>query len=64
MSRREAACFRCRHFYVTWDPTFPRGCRALGFKSRELPCDAVRGASGAECLHFAERPPRHPREAR
>ena len=28
-----ANCFRCKFFYVTWDNRFPRGCRAMGFKS-------------------------------
>lgn len=51
-----AACLSCAHFYVTWDPRFPRGCRALGFKSRELPCAAVAQASGQDCLYFEPSP--------
>ncbi|HSR11850.1 MAG TPA: hypothetical protein VLS90_10435, partial [Thermodesulfobacteriota bacterium] len=45
-------CFRCRHFFVTWDRNFPRGCRALGFKSREMPHLKVEEASGMGCLKF------------
>ncbi len=48
-------CLRCRHFYVTWDPRFPRGCRALGFKTRGIPADEVRRASGRDCLFFEPR---------
>ncbi len=56
MGRTRVTCFGCAHFHVTWDPTFPRGCRALGFKCRELPSDFVRRASGEECRYFAPRP--------
>lgn len=48
----EVNCFRCRHFYVTWDELFPRGCKALGFKSREMPSAVVRRSSGMECQMF------------
>ncbi len=55
-------CFRCRHFFVTWDPRFPRGCRALGFMGRAVPSDTVRQASGIRCLYFEPRSPtREPR---
>nr|WP_124068833.1 uracil-DNA glycosylase [Filibacter tadaridae] len=43
-------CFECRHFYVTWDPQNPRGCRAHGFKTRELPSAVVKRSSGMDCL--------------
>ncbi|WP_025321671.1 hypothetical protein [Deferrisoma camini] len=51
-------CLRCRHFYVTWDPRAPRGCRALGFKTRSVPGDEVRRISGRDCLFFEEKHPR------
>jgi len=53
--RQRVSCFSCRHFYVTWDPAFPRGCRAMGFKGRQLPGEVVRRASGVACMLFAER---------
>jgi hypothetical protein len=37
---------------VTWDEAFPKGCRALGFKSRTMPYQAVLSASGMECQMF------------
>lgn len=46
------ACLKCRHFYITWDEFFPRGCKALGFKSREVPSKAVFDSSGIECQKF------------
>jgi hypothetical protein len=46
-------CLDCRHFYVTWDARFPRGCRAYGVASRELPCVVVLQATGQRCATFA-----------
>ncbi|MGE5855930.1 MAG: uracil-DNA glycosylase [Syntrophaceae bacterium] len=43
-------CFECRHFFVTHEPFHPYGCRAMGFKARELPCAAVLHSSGEPCL--------------
>ena len=48
-------CFRCRHFYVTWDKKFPRGCKAMGFVSRDMPSLVVRDASAMKCLKFKEK---------
>jgi hypothetical protein len=45
-------CFTCRHFYVTWDKKHPKGCRAMGFKSREMPSIAVFESSGMKCLRY------------
>lgn len=53
--KKKVNCFRCRHFYITYQHQFPRGCKALGFKSREMPAQAVFKASGMECLHFQKR---------
>ncbi|MBB5324058.1 hypothetical protein HNQ34_001150 [Anoxybacillus tepidamans] len=48
-------CYRCQHFYVTWDRQFPRGCRAFGFKSAALPSVVVKQSSGAPCMKFLEK---------
>jgi hypothetical protein len=53
--KKQINCFRCRHFYVTWEMKFPRGCRAMGFKSREMPSQAVLEASGMPCMRFERR---------
>jgi hypothetical protein len=45
-------CMKCRHFYITWDPKFPRGCRAFGFKTQTLPSLSVLSSSGKPCLNF------------
>lgn len=48
-------CHTCRHYHVTWDEHFPHGCRAMGFKSRQLPSAAVMSSSGRECLLYEEK---------
>jgi hypothetical protein len=57
MDRRERDpdCLRCAHYRVTWDPFAPRGCEALGFKSRELPAAVVRRNSGLRCQAYRRR---------
>ena len=48
-------CFICKHFYITWEKDFPRGCKALGFKSAEMPFNVVSQASGKRCLYFEQK---------
>jgi hypothetical protein len=55
LKKEKIDCFRCKHFFITWDETFPRGCRALGFKSREMPFLLVHQASGMDCLKFEKK---------
>ncbi|HSH68368.1 MAG TPA: hypothetical protein VK997_00520 [Deferrisomatales bacterium] len=55
MSDRTVNCLQCVYFFVTWEAARPRGCRALGFKCREVPSQAVRNASGEECRYFRRR---------
>lgn len=45
-------CFQCTHFYVTWDPVNPRGCRAHGMKCKPVPSVIVKRASGVDCMYF------------
>jgi len=51
----EIYCFSCHHFYITYDASFPYGCRAIGFKSYLLPSKGVYVNSGMECLFFVEK---------
>jgi hypothetical protein len=48
-------CFSCQHFYITYDPGFPYGCRAPGFKSRLLPSKEMYANSGMDCQLFIEK---------
>jgi hypothetical protein len=45
-------CRHCANYFITHDPVFRYGCRALGFKSRGQPCRDVIAASGEQCLYF------------
>lgn len=45
-------CFKCRHFYITWDTAFPNGCKAMGFKSKNMPSVDVYRSSKMPCLRF------------
>ncbi|MCL0033907.1 hypothetical protein M1M94_00210 [Thermodesulfovibrionales bacterium] len=48
-------CFKCKHFYITWDKNFPYGCKAMGFKSRHMPSWEVHQASGMSCLKYSKK---------
>ena len=50
---KRITCHNCEHYRITWDPRFPYGCRAHGFKSRKNPSLEVYEASAMECLLFA-----------
>lgn len=51
-------CNECAHFFITHDPGFRYGCRAMDFKSRRLPMLDVLEASGQPCRLFRRKPPR------
>lgn len=48
-------CHKCKHYYVTWDKNFPHGCKAIKFKSKQLPSIQVRVSSQFECLLFSKK---------
>ncbi len=48
-------CLKCRYYYITWDKNFPRGCRALEFKTRFSPAGVVYQSSGIPCLYYKPR---------
>ncbi|MFB9275023.1 uracil-DNA glycosylase [Cohnella cellulosilytica] len=53
---RRIDCTKCRHYYITWDPNFPRGCRSFGFKTSAMPSLAVQSSSGKPCMSFEAKP--------
>lgn len=55
MKKRKINCFHCKHFYVTWEKNFPRGCKAYQFKGKQMPSDYVFSASGQECMTFEKK---------
>jgi len=51
-------CLACCHFYITYEPAHPYGCRALAFKAREMPSRVVYASSGMECQAFSNKWPK------
>jgi hypothetical protein len=51
--RRGPNCFGCRHFFVTHESTHPYGCRAMGFKTAQLPAITVYANSGLSCQAYS-----------
>ncbi len=49
-------CLGCRHFFITYQAGQPRGCRAYGFKSRQMPWQVVLASSGKPCQLFVPKP--------
>jgi hypothetical protein len=45
-------CLRCRHFKITWEPSFPRACLLFGVKCRNLPSMEVFLSTGKHCFAF------------
>ena len=60
MADTRVNCYKCKFFYVTWDPGLPYGCRAMGFKTRQLPSIVVLKSSGRPCQMFEEKKGRPP----
>ncbi|KPK02522.1 MAG: uracil-DNA glycosylase [Nitrospira bacterium SG8_35_4] len=52
MKRSRVSCYKCIYYFVTWDEKFPRGCRAMNFKSKHMPSTVVFRSSGMDCMGF------------
>jgi hypothetical protein len=48
-------CLKCKYFFVTWNPKFPRGCKLYGFKTAQFPSAEVFKASGEDCMGFEKK---------
>ncbi len=49
-------CTTCKHFFVTWDQSAPRGCKLYNIKSKLFPSLVVsKASSGQECLGYEEK---------
>jgi len=48
-------CFKCTHFTITWDKSKPYGCKAMGFKTKQLPSILVYRSSGEKCMLFKKK---------
>lgn len=45
-------CSKCRHFYITLDERFPRGCKIFGIKGKNMPSIDVKRHTGHHCPVF------------
>ena len=57
------SCQKCKFFYVTWDRSFPYGCKAMGFKGKTMPYLMVFQASGKPCMAYEENEPASKQES-
>lgn len=48
-------CYGCQFFYITYQPSFPYGCKAMSFKSKILPSVTVYKNSGMECQMYQKK---------
>lgn len=51
----EIRCYNCKHFYITYKPKFPYGCRAFGIIAKKNPYLEVRSISGTNCALFSKK---------
>ncbi|MEJ5168934.1 MAG: uracil-DNA glycosylase [Arcobacteraceae bacterium] len=52
MNTNRIVCQKCIHYFVTWEPAKPHGCKAYGFKSKLIPSMIVKQSSGYECSFY------------
>ena len=48
-------CQKCKYYFVTWQPASPHGCKAYGFKSKQLPSIVVKQSSGMQCSFYQQK---------
>jgi hypothetical protein len=53
MQGKKINCFKCRYFVITWQRERAYACRAMGFKSRQMPSMVVWRSSGEACMLFS-----------
>ena len=55
MDKMQIVCGKCKFYYVTHDISRPWGCRKFRFKSKSLPNQEVKQATGMDCAYFTEK---------
>jgi uracil-DNA glycosylase len=53
---RAPPCFKCAHFSITFNPSFPRACRMFGVQTAGMPSQEVFLATGKHCPQYVENP--------
>jgi len=55
IEKKRIICQRCQYYYVTWQSNQPHGCKAYGFKSKQLPSIVVKQSSGSVCNFYSKK---------
>lgn len=56
MMPEQVNCRKCIYYYITWEYGRPHGCKAFGFKGRQMPSLVVFQSSGKACQAYSEKP--------
>ena len=48
-------CLRCKHYYSTYNPVSPRGCKKYKFQSSRIPSMVVKEQTGTDCQAYEEK---------
>ncbi len=48
-------CQKCKFYFVTWQSSQPHGCKAYGFKSKQIPSTVVKQSSGIACSFYEQK---------
>ncbi len=64
VSSKEPECRSCKHAYITYESSFPHGCRLFGFKSAKPPSIVVYESTGQFCNGYEPRPAPSEKERR
>jgi predicted nucleic acid-binding Zn-ribbon protein len=47
-------CLQCAHYFSTYDPKVPRGCKAYGFRSLGMPSTIIERETNRPCMAFKQ----------
>jgi hypothetical protein len=53
--KRGIICQKCRFYFITWQQNKPHGCKAYGFKSKQIPSLVVMQSSGIKCSFYQQK---------
>jgi hypothetical protein len=45
-------CHQCKHFYITWNPKIPNGCKKFQIQCKDQPSAIVAAAGQGECQGY------------
>ncbi len=48
-------CKDCLHYYITYDPNNPNGCKIFNFKAKKMPIQILLDQGEKSCLAFEDK---------